>query len=595
VNPAYFTFFGFEFLDKDTALRVCQFDDCLVEVITAGYKDPHTLLTAEHADIATSLKIRTILERVILGPLKAALDYSGLIPSDSKLRRVPTDFLYDVLLSYYPDVVDALTTIDNTNGNNSEAFKVAFSKVEKMLDDEVKKLASGQFGPLTKVILALVLDPNAAQIEDIKDFNLYSQIVEEIIVRNLEAAIVFAAAKKAAYAIPYVGQAIALKEIAALLDGAAGGIGTIADLATVPSRIEFNIAWGIEIKRLTPAIVTSEQDATITVQGVGFCIEEGWWFEDDDKPFFVALDFKDDELFRSLDEINEEDVSKDCRSVNITIPQDFLNLIETSGSKQVIITVDHQGDSASSAGIPSLNKAPAQPEFIKIGNGIEIGEINPNPAFRGQTVEVSAIGLSPFVNRNYFYISNKNGGTTKVPLSTTPINNIAKIKIPQDAITGTLTLEVIRIVNNIPEVVKSDPVNFAIKDSFVQIRYGDNGNFDDDQFAIYHNGSEINKTAVGQRSKIFNHALAVGQYTLEFKGLVAPDKLATYYVCLSDNVEIISGDSSGRVDTTEEDNPSGIFTSSLVIKVKDGNGENMASCNNATPSAISSINALNGD
>ncbi|HBF47876.1 MAG TPA: hypothetical protein DDW91_16045, partial [Shewanella frigidimarina] len=99
--------------------------------------------------------------------------------------------------------------------------------------------------------------------------------------------------------------------------------------------------------------------------------------------FCMALDYQDDELFRALDEIEKRDVSEDCRSVNITIPQDFLNLVEISGSKQVKITVDHQGDSASSAGIPSVNKAPSQPEFIKIGNGIEIGEINPNPAFRG--------------------------------------------------------------------------------------------------------------------------------------------------------------------------------------------------------------------
>jgi hypothetical protein len=30
-----------------------------------------------------------------------------------------------------------------------------------------------------------------------------------------------------------------------------------------PSRILFNIAWGIEIKRLSPAIVTTENDAPI--------------------------------------------------------------------------------------------------------------------------------------------------------------------------------------------------------------------------------------------------------------------------------------------------------------------------------------------
>ena len=94
--------------------------------------------------------------------------------------------------------------------------------------------------------------------------------------------------------------------------------------------------------------------------------------------------------------------------------------METSGSKQVKITVDHLGDSASSAGIPSLNKAPAQPEFIKIGNGIEIGEINPNPAYRGQVVEVSAIGMSSFINRNYFYITNASGGQTRIALQAGP-------------------------------------------------------------------------------------------------------------------------------------------------------------------------------
>jgi hypothetical protein len=361
-----------------------------------------------------------------------------------------------------------------------------------------------------------------------------------------------------------------------------------------PSRILFNIAWGIEIKRLSPAIVTTENDAPITVHGVGFCIEEGWW--SDDIPQFTVADYNDDDLNYEVEDLVKEDVSEDCRFVNLMVPANFLRTVESSGSSKIKVNVEHLGDRASSAGIESLNKPAAQPEYIQIGNGVVIGEINPNPSYTNQDIEVSAIGYSSFIDRNKFYFTNKNGGRTLVPLLEEPVNNVARITIPDDAVTGSLTLEVTRVTNtHIPEVVKSEPVDIEIVESYIQIKYDDNGNFDDDQFAIYHNGIEVDKTAVGQRDKVFSYNLAVGQYSLEIKGLVAPDKIATYSVCLSDNVVIVSGDSNGRVETDEQANPSGIFSNPLVIKVNSGDGQNITSCSNVASGVLSRMSALNGD
>ncbi|WP_392341181.1 hypothetical protein [uncultured Shewanella sp.] len=235
-----------------------------------------------------------------------------------------------------------------------------------------------------------------------------------------------------------------------------------------PSRILFNIAWGIEIKRLSPAIVTTENDAPITVHGVGFCIEEGWW--SDDIPQFTVADYNDDDLNYEVEDLVKEDVSEDCRFVNLMVPANFLRTVESSGSSKIKVNVEHLGDRASSAVIESLNKPAAQPEYIQIGNGVVIGEINPNPSYTNQDIEVSAIGYSSFIDRNKFYITNKNGGRTLVPLLEEPVNNVARITIPDDAVTGSLTLEVTRVTNtHIPEVVKSEPVDIEIVESYIQI------------------------------------------------------------------------------------------------------------------------------
>ena len=360
---------------------------------------------------------------------------------------------------------------------------------------------------------------------------------------------------------------------------------------TVKPKIEFDIAWGIEILRMSPAIIEGkEEDVTIDIEGVGFCIEEAsWWFLSDYIPKFTLHD-SDDPSFPEQDiKLRKEDIGEDCRKVTINIDGTWLKDFADAGRTKIRIDVSHLEDKASSGGIAALNKKAAVPAFITVGNGVDIGAVNPNPAYNGQQIEISAIGMDPVTDNNRFYISSKNGGFIEVQLLSPPKDNIAIIKIPEDAVTGTLILEV--------NSTRSEPFNIEILPSFLQLQYGDNGNFDDDQFSIIYDEQEVDKTAVGQLNRVFKLNLGLGSHDITIKGLYAPDKLATFYSCFSDNVEIISGATEGRITTTETQNASGIFVNRIRINIKSGDGTSINNCSvsKSNKVQISTKHATTGD
>jgi len=192
IPPAYLTLFGVEFLDKDVALRVCKFSDCRIEVLTAGFEDSDIIsLTDEQKNSVKHLRIRTILERVVWGPLKAILDFTK-ITSEKKLGKIKIDYLIAVLTTYYPDVINAIYATGDGNESKS-GYDIIGNTVKKMLGDEIKNLYKGEFGPLTSVLLASALDASLMDMS-LLDVNVYKAAVEAVIVNNLQVAIVTAAA-----------------------------------------------------------------------------------------------------------------------------------------------------------------------------------------------------------------------------------------------------------------------------------------------------------------------------------------------------------------------------------------------------------------
>lgn len=89
---------------------------------------------------------------------------------------------------------------------------------------------------------------------------------------------------------------------------------------------------------------------------------------------------------------------------------------------------------------------------------------------------------------------------------------------------------------------------FTLLENRVDIRFGDNGNNADDKFALWINNKQIGLTSSGARVFNISEQLQPGSYTVELKGIEAPDDIGTYYICFSDNVAINSGSNalSGR-------------------------------------------------
>ncbi|MGX5173456.1 IPT/TIG domain-containing protein [Aliikangiella sp. IMCC44653] len=588
ISPAYFSLMGFELLDTDVALRVCKFDDCRVEVLTPGFEsEGNIVLNDLQARVVRDLRIRTILERAVWGPLKAVLEFTG-IADKRAIKKVKLSYLYSVLEAYYPDVINAIATVEQQGGSSSN-YDAIGDTVKGMLGKEVKNLLKGEFGPLTKVILAATLDESLMNVDSITDVNLYKELVEEVIVSRLELAIVIVAAKQAAQkAVPILGQAELIYDIAKLTDGIAQGAGTIVDLTTVKTKIDFDIAWGIEIKRMSPAVVEpTGSDIEITIEGVGYCIEEGGWFSSDEIPQFSFSDFEDTSYAIESVDIQEDDISDDCREIKVKIPGAWAEDFYQQGRKKVRVDVSHRDDSASSAGTNNPNKEPSKPPYITFGEGVAIGNVNPDPSSIGQVVEVSAIGFSPVISENSFYLTSKNGGFIEIPVMEFSSDGVAKIKIPVNAISGELILE----VNN----VRSEPYDITIIDSRVLVRFGDNGNLEDDQFTISYQGTEVSRTTAGQRKKDVYLSLSPGRHSIVVKGVYAPDLLATYYFCSSENSEIVRGESIGRITTDEESNESGLFENRIEINVLSSNSSEINTCEGQPSNSQVKSNIMLGD
>ncbi|MCT7944675.1 hypothetical protein [Shewanella septentrionalis] len=69
------------------------------------------------------------------------------------------------------------------------------------------------------------------------------------------------------------------------------------------------------------------------------------------------------------------------------------------------------------------------------------------------------------------------------------------------------------------------------------------------------------------------------EVNLEFKGITVPDSRATYYVCFSNNVKVLSGQTSAKVDF----NPGEQFSTILTMKVDSAEPSSPVDCNYFDP------------
>ncbi|MGO3785652.1 MAG: hypothetical protein ACTJIB_05430 [Pseudoalteromonas prydzensis] len=82
----------------------------------------------------------------------------------------------------------------------------------------------------------------------------------------------------------------------------------------------------------------------------------------------------------------------------------------------------------------------------------------------------------------------------------------------------------------------------------------------------------------GQRSKEFYSVVSPGTYTIALTANEIPDERGTFYICFSDNIDIISGPSQSSKDQlTAVDQ-----VLSWEVNVNEGEGKTISTCDYST-------------
>lgn len=90
--------------------------------------------------------------------------------------------------------------------------------------------------------------------------------------------------------------------------------------------------------------------------------------------------------------------------------------------------------------------------------------------------------------------------------------------------------------------------------------------------------SGLSMDNTGQRSKEFYSVVAPGTYNIALTANEIPDERGTFYICFSDNIEIISGPSQSSKDQlTQADQ-----NLSWQVKVNEGEGKLISNCEYST-------------
>ena len=98
---------------------------------------------------------------------------------------------------------------------------------------------------------------------------------------------------------------------------------------------------------------------------------------------------------------------------------------------------------------------------------------------------------------------------------------------------------------------ESNRLLFTISSKQLTIQFGDNGSANDDTFALELNGVVIKTMTSPTRSAYGTVELISGQiYTVNLKGITAPDDIGTYYIQFPSEIEVISGDNLSGSDLT---------------------------------------------
>lgn len=251
--------------------------------------------------------------------------------------------------------------------------------------------------------------------------------------------------------------------------------------------------------------------------------------------------------------MDEDDINDEATEIDFKIPLDFVT--KATEIKVHVIVEDI--------------KATA-PKNITFGSGLQISEVSPVATSIGDTITISGIGFSENNTQNKVIFTASSGRVSS--LASSVVNGKLKVVVPEKAITGNIVVEV--------DGKESNELPLEVNESGITVIFGDNGNLADDIFNIaIADKNSVEMDSAGQRSKEIFQQLDIGEYKISLTGEDVPDERGTYYVCFSDNVEVLNGPakSAKELITGKGD------TISWNIKVNSGDPKAVNSCIYNTP------------
>jgi hypothetical protein len=464
----------------------CNYNNCDIEVVTPGIRGPYPS-TGAGEQARNALIFKTAVEQVILPAIGYIIDRNNLYEDRVWVKKVLTEA--------YPIFMNAVDL------SQSKDTAEVLGKFFWLLRDDI--MSNGPASQLSVIIAQKVGSSSLMRV-----------------VRN----------KLAEYlvplALPVVGEAIIL--IQAINDALKGVnlanklLNVTGDLMRVPSVVSFTAQWPVRIDSVYPAAIdksTITSDVNLIIEGRGFL--SLWVYGIKVYPEVSVIDTKetvdltDDETLLDFETDGQNLVSDGSAIDFVYIEKD--KLLNAVGPLKVFVEV---------------SDSKPTPKEIQFVDGIQIAHIEPDEVFRGESVLISGAGFSHSIPENLVTFQG-DSGRLQAKVVSAKINSL-RVIVPDGAVSGDVTLSV-----NGRSSKNSYPV--IVQESGITARFGDNGNEQDDIFTLFVAGKSVQMSQAGQREIELFQSLAPGEYEVLMTANDIPDERGTYYVCFSDNVEILNG------------------------------------------------------
>ncbi|MEC8328404.1 MAG: IPT/TIG domain-containing protein [Pseudomonadota bacterium] len=522
LSPSEYRVFAISLWSADTHLKVCQFKNCLIEVLTPGFSgDP--LSDQSKIEVSRKLFIRNLIDRVIIPSfqyvteivskkekLEDPIDPEGYVvdPADSRTKHIT-----DVIMAT-PGFLDSIDDAFSDGKLTVEDQKDILKEMEKILDNEKKGLLMLKPGPIVSAI-----------------FNEYGFDIGGY----LQALAVEEVKKLAQSFIPYIGKILVIYDKLKTISDGVNLAEAWYDLFALKTRYEFRVNWGLKLLKMSPEYITNDASwQPITLTGIGLCPRSDFWGD----PVYPDIAYKD--LTTGKEEVipienrgeirNSYTVNESCTEAVVYLSTEIAQQLVDDSKVTVELRVDDL--------VANSQTQNASPNYLQLGNGLTISEVNPNPMYINTEVEIIGYGFAQESSNNIVQFRNAANELVTAEVVYASETSLT-VLVPDSAVSGLLSVT----VNG--ETVDT---NVTIKEAQIMLTFGDNGNKKDDSFQLFIGDTLVDQTTEGQNKLTKTISLTPGDYSIKLSGITIPDNRATYYVCFSSNVEVLTGSTSRKVD-----------------------------------------------